>query len=83
MARIPNKLPTVKLPISTNPAVIRYLTALVPTGLYGKNETEAAERLLTRAIEALIKDGVLERVPATLEDKSTQKVKTAKSGSRS
>ena len=47
--------------MTTTPQVRSYLEQLVQGGLYGKNRTEAAERLLTRSIEMLIRDGVLKR----------------------
>lgn len=59
MARNPNPLPTVTITISTNPQIKAYLAELVPTGLYGKNEADAAERLLAKAIDDLIRDGTL------------------------
>jgi Arc/MetJ-type ribon-helix-helix transcriptional regulator len=59
MARIPNKLVTVEIKLSTTPQVAKYLDSLVETGLYGKNRSEAAERLVAKGIEALIKDSTL------------------------
>jgi hypothetical protein len=59
MSRLPNKLQTVEVKLSTTPPVAAYLDGLVETGLYGKNRSEAAERLVTRGIESLIKDGTL------------------------
>lgn len=59
MARSPNPLPTVSITISTNPQIKEYLSELVPSGLYGNNEAEAAERLLAKAIEGLIREGAL------------------------
>jgi len=61
MARPPNLLPTVTITLSTNPQIKAYLSELVPSGLYGNNEADAAERLLARAVEQLIRDGSLKR----------------------
>ena len=62
MARTPNKIQTVEIKLSTTPQVAMYLSALVDTGLYGKNRSEAAERLIAKGIEELIRESVLERV---------------------
>lgn len=61
MARRPNILPTVQMTIATNPVVRDYLRSLVPTGVYGKSETEAAERLIAAALEKLVREGTLKR----------------------
>lgn len=61
MARSPNLLPTVTITLSTNPQIKEYLSELVPSGLYGNNEADAAERLLARAVEQLIREGSLKR----------------------
>jgi hypothetical protein len=60
MARTPNAIETETLTLSTTPQVRRYLSQLLESGLYGKNEAEAAERLLVRAIEELAEKGQLE-----------------------
>jgi hypothetical protein len=49
----------VQITISTTPPVKKHLERLVVTGLYGKNAAEAAERLVARELEQLIKDGAL------------------------
>ncbi len=59
MARPRNPLPTVTITLSTNPQIKAYLSELVPSGLYGNNEADAAERLLARAVEQLVRDGSL------------------------
>ncbi len=59
MARVPNKLETVEVKLSTTPQVAKYLDSLIDTGLYGKNRSEAAERLVAKGIEALLKDAIL------------------------
>jgi hypothetical protein len=41
------------------------LERLVLTGFYGKNPAEAAERLLARSIEALMKNGTLDADEST------------------
>jgi hypothetical protein len=61
MSKPPNQLKTVQLRLSTTTAVLEYLKCLVSSGLYGPNHCEAAERLLTRGIEQLIQEGVIER----------------------
>ncbi len=61
MPRKKNLVETVAVPISTTPQVQRYLEALVATGLYGKNSSEAAERLVTHEIERLVQEGSLKR----------------------
>jgi hypothetical protein len=59
MARTKNQLSTAVLQLSTTPAVIEHLQALVKTGFYGKNHTEAAERLLAATLESMVRDGRL------------------------
>jgi hypothetical protein len=61
MPRSPNQVPTVNITLSTTPQVHEYLRKLAGTGLYGKNAAEAADRLITRAIEQLIREGALGR----------------------
>ena len=51
MGRPENKLESVELRISTNPRLREQLERLVVTGLYGKNITEAAERLIAQGLE--------------------------------
>jgi len=51
MARHRNRVGTKTFTVSTTPQVFDYLGQLVQTGLYGKTEPEAAERLLTRALD--------------------------------
>ena len=59
MPRLPNKVKTVTLTISTTPPVYEHLTALVSTGLFGKNPAEAAERLVSRGVEQFLNQGTL------------------------
>ncbi len=61
MPRKPNQLKTASIPISTTEAIKGYLEQLVATGLYGKNSTEAAERLLARSLEEMVEKGKLKR----------------------
>ena len=60
MARAENQLKTVQITLSTTGPMVKYLSALVSTGLYGKNPAEAAERLLAQTLEKLVHEG---RVP--------------------
>jgi hypothetical protein len=63
MGRKPNAAETVQVTISTTPQVKEYLLQLVRTGLYGKNEAEAAERLITESLRRQIPEGLL--IPRT------------------
>lgn len=62
MARRPNHIQTVTITVSTTKPVEQYLAKLVSTGLYGKNPAEAAERLVAKSVEQLIRDGTLSRL---------------------
>jgi hypothetical protein len=59
MARPKNILKTVILKISTTEPLEENLEELVSTGLYGKNTTEAAERLIAKGIQELQKEGYI------------------------
>ena len=59
MPKSPNTIQTVQITISTTEAVQGHLEQLVLTGLYGKNPADAAERVLARSIETMLKDGTL------------------------
>jgi len=61
MARKPNSVTTVLITISTTEEVQRHLEYLVSGGLFGKNPAEAAERLVARGIENLLREGTLTR----------------------
>lgn len=61
MARGKNQLETAGLSISTTPIVIEHLQALVRTGFYGKNHTEAAERILAATLERMVREGQIKR----------------------
>lgn len=67
MPRMPNKVKTVTITVSTTPPVHSYLETLVATGLFGKNAAEAAERLIARGIEEHLADGTLIRLPKAAE----------------
>ncbi len=58
-----NQLETAQLTLATTPAVVSYLRELVKTGLYGKNQSDAAERLLSATLEQMVRDGRLEKLP--------------------
>jgi hypothetical protein len=62
MPRTANAIDTETLKISTTPPVVKHLRRLVETGLYGKNPSEAAERLIAQGIERLIKEGGLKPI---------------------
>ncbi|MBI3876320.1 MAG: hypothetical protein HY300_10270 [Verrucomicrobia bacterium] len=61
MPRLPNKVQTVTITVSTTPHVYQHLEALVATGLYGKNPADAAERLVSTGIKQLLNEGNLIR----------------------
>ncbi|HZR03161.1 MAG TPA: hypothetical protein VFA81_08335 [Burkholderiales bacterium] len=63
MPREKNQLETAQLTLATTPAVVSYLRELVKTGLYGKNQSDAAERLLSATLEQMVRDGRLEKLP--------------------
>ena len=63
MPRLPNKVKTVTITVSTTPMVHSHLEALVATGLFGKNAAEAAERLIARGIQDHLADGTLIQLP--------------------
>src|SRR5262244_2457697 len=58
MARKPNPVKSVQITVSTTPLVHGYLSALVDTGLYGKNAAEAAERLIAKGVEVALAGGI-------------------------
>jgi spore maturation protein CgeB len=61
MGREPNLIRTKQITLSTTPQVASYLGDLVRSGLWGKNASEAAERLVSEQIRKLIQDGTLRR----------------------
>jgi hypothetical protein len=52
---------SVQITVSTTPLVHGYLSALVDTGLYGKNPAEAAERLIAKGVEVALAGGIIAR----------------------
>ena len=54
-----NILKTIPLTIATNQPLVDDLETLVLSGEYGKNATEAAERLIAWGIHELKKEGML------------------------
>jgi hypothetical protein len=52
---------SVQITVSTTPLVHGYLSALVDTGLYGKNPAEAAERLIAKGVEVALAGGIIRR----------------------
>ena len=65
MARTKNPIRTVAVTITTTPPVAQYLEDLVDSGLYGKNRSEAAERLVANGLERMIREGTLKRKSKT------------------
>jgi hypothetical protein len=73
MGRKRNSVGSVQLTISTTEHILVYLEQLVAGGLFGKNPAEAAERLVARGIEGLMRDGSLPgcvKAPAESNDES-------------
>ena len=71
MARKPNTVTTVTITISTTEGIQQYLEDLVSGGLFGKNPAEAAERLVARGVENLLRDGTLSRRKTQIGKKET------------
>jgi len=57
MARPKNILKTKTVTISTNQPLMDNLESLVSSGLFGKSSPEAAERLIAKGIQDLMKEG--------------------------
>ena len=70
MARKPNPVKSVQITVSTTPLVHGYLSALVDTGLYGKNPAEAAERLIAKGVEVALAGGIIPRGREEIRGKS-------------
>jgi hypothetical protein len=70
MARKPNSVSTVTITISTTEGIQQHLEDLVAGGLFGKNPAEAAERLVARGIENLLRDGTLSRSKSKVREKA-------------
>ena len=69
MARPENSLGSVEIRISTNPILKAQLEELVKTGRYGKNVTEAAERIIAQEIGRLVDAGKLSEPRLTTENR--------------
>ena len=67
-----NLIPTERITISTNRQVKRLLGRLVRTGLYGKTEADAAERLVVRELERLLAEGRIPDVDSGPEDDESE-----------
>jgi hypothetical protein len=59
MARPENLLESVELRIQINPVLKGYLEQLVGKGTFGKSANEAAERLVSTAIDDMLESGKL------------------------
>jgi hypothetical protein len=62
MARPENTQESVEIRMTTTPLVKRYLQQLVDTGTWGKNVTEAAERVVGRALDDMLERGKLHKL---------------------
>lgn len=60
MARTQNVISTSRITFSASGQVGRHLERLVQFGLYGKTPAEVANTLVSKGIEQLIKDGILD-----------------------
>lgn len=59
MAKQKNTTATVRITINTSSEIAAYLDDLVEIGIQGKTRAEVAERLVSSAVQQLIKDGLL------------------------
>ena len=50
-----------RVAISPRPATLRYLKQLVALGIYGKDTTAAATRLVDEGIRLALKDGLINK----------------------
>ena len=71
MPKPKNLLPTKEIRLASNPQVFYMLRQLVATGLYGKNEAEAAEQLVRQELRRMATNGEL-TVPEPYEFKDTE-----------
>ena len=67
--RGPNILQTSPIPVSTNEKLEAFLQRIVQTGFYGKNSTEAAERLLAERVKDLFLSGEIDRLEALAKER--------------
>lgn len=68
MARPSNSFDSVSMTIAVTPQIKMYLEDLTLDGTYGSSPAEAARLLISQAIEAKIKDGLLTRRKFTIQD---------------
>jgi hypothetical protein len=73
MPKAQNLIRTERLTISTTPHVLSLLGRLVKSGLYGKNHAEAAERLISKALESLIIDDLFSKIVAESDSSALRK----------
>lgn len=59
MVKQKNTTATARITINTSSEIASYLDDLVVIGIHGKTRAEVAERLVSTAIQQLIKDGLL------------------------
>ena len=48
-----------RLTISVTPEILGYLDDIAETGIYGKNRPEVAKSLISREVERLIREGII------------------------
>jgi hypothetical protein len=72
MSRKKNSVGTVPLTISTTPQINAYLERLVAKGFYGKNPADAAERVVSRTLEAMVKQGDLSEMNGHRKQRSKE-----------
>jgi hypothetical protein len=68
MARPSNSFDTVSMTIAVTPQIKMYLEDLTLDGTYGSSPAEAARLLISQAIEAKMKDGLLTRRKFMIQD---------------
>lgn len=59
MVKKKNATATTRITINTSSEIAAYLDDLVGVGIQGKTRAEVAERLVSAAIQQLLKDGLL------------------------
>jgi len=73
MAKAQNLIRTERLTLSTTPHVLSLLGRLVKSGLYGKNHAEAAERLVSKALERLIVEDLFKKIAPESDSTAPEK----------
>ncbi|MCW0216789.1 MAG: hypothetical protein OJI67_00575 [Prosthecobacter sp.] len=68
MARPSNSFDSVSMTIAVTPQIKMYLEDLTLDGTYGSSPAEAARLLISQAIEAKMKDGLLTRRKFMIQD---------------